>query len=530
MSHQSKKNENFGRDEMFALLGGDLRESLTRAPSKTTSGSKQYGSAAKSKRDSKKDFADMTVEETAAYLLEENKRKAKKIQSHRPTSAGASHHPNRHRSSKQRQYQALALEQTPAEILTKPAPNQHQERDSSSSDESSPIASTSALEGKRARRPRYDSSSSSSDSDEPTARRSTLMHRHDSEGDSSSDGDDRRQRLLAKRRAAAAAADHKSEHRVEAIHSTSHDDDADSDTKSAIHTDEKEIISEDHTQGQMERKNETICAADVMSTGDMESDSSSNDESSSSSNESSSSDDEEEILVKPVFVPKHKRGTIKAITDEQKEEESFKNKKQEQELRRQKESRAMVQQVIALAKLDAAVDEDTGIDGVLHAHNEIPNDDDDIDHDAWEIRELKRILQNIDAEETRLQEEKEKLRRRNMTDEERMQEDIKNGLYRKPGQQREASEQNKPQRYYHKGAFFMDEDEWEEGDVRRKASEYAKAATGDDKIDKASLPEVMRVKKFGRSGQGRYKGLVSEDTTDKTVATLPLLNATRKGK
>ena len=82
------------------------------------------------------------------------------------------------------------------------------------------------------------------------------------------------------------------------------------------------------------------------------------------------------------------------------------------------------------------------------------------------------------------------------------------------------------QKYYHRGAFYMDEDTLAKGkseaegeadksgmDVRMKAHEYASAATGDDKFNKAAMPSVMQVKNFGRKGGTKYKGLVGEDTT-----------------
>lgn len=63
------------------------------------------------------------------------------------------------------------------------------------------------------------------------------------------------------------------------------------------------------------------------------------------------------------------------------------------------------------------------------------------------------------------------------------------------------------QKYYHRGAFFLDQDE----DVLKR--DVAKP-TLEDHFDKASLPKVMQVKNFGRSGQTKYTHLVDQDTTD----------------
>merc|ERR1712227_1181899 len=62
------------------------------------------------------------------------------------------------------------------------------------------------------------------------------------------------------------------------------------------------------------------------------------------------------------------------------------------------------------------------------------------------------------------------------------------------------------QKYYHRGAFYMDE---EENVLKRDVSH----ATLEDKFDKTVLPKVMQVKNFGRSGRTKYTHLVDQDTT-----------------
>jgi microfibrillar-associated protein 1 len=117
-----------------------------------------------------------------------------------------------------------------------------------------------------------------------------------------------------------------------------------------------------------------------------------------------------------------------------------------------------------------------------------------------------------------------------MTDEERMIEDELIGEYKTPGPERQQGKEESRymQRFYHPGAFYMDDSEWDANDVRHKAKEYARAATGEDKIDKRNLPEVMQVKKFGFARQGtKYKGLAKEDTTDKGMEILPIVKKTK---
>lgn len=103
------------------------------------------------------------------------------------------------------------------------------------------------------------------------------------------------------------------------------------------------------------------------------------------------------------------------------------------------------------------------------------------------------------------------MRRRNMTDEERLAEDKLLGK-----QTAEEARQNKPkmkflQKYYHKGAFYMDSDSVQKGeDVR--ARDYS-AATQDDSVNRETLPKILQVRNFGKKGRTKYTHLVDQDTT-----------------
>ena len=63
------------------------------------------------------------------------------------------------------------------------------------------------------------------------------------------------------------------------------------------------------------------------------------------------------------------------------------------------------------------------------------------------------------------------------------------------------------QKYYHRGAFFLDKEE-------NVFSRDVTSATLEDKFDKTVLPKVMQVKNFGRSGRTKYTHLVDQDTTE----------------
>lgn len=130
------------------------------------------------------------------------------------------------------------------------------------------------------------------------------------------------------------------------------------------------------------------------------------------------------------------------------------------------------------------------------------------------------MQRDAEEREAREVEKAELLRRRAMTDEERMKEDelLKGGR---------NNDDEKPkmkflQKYYHKGVFYMDEDSTKnQNDVRLK--DYHAPTLGDT-VDKTQLPEIMRVKNFGKKGRTKYTHLVDQDTTmqgNKRIDTRP---------
>jgi microfibrillar-associated protein 1 len=372
------------------------------------------------------------------------------------------------------------------------------------------------------KRRRYHSSSSSSEEDVPDRRQA------DSSSDDDSEIDQRRKRLVQQR----------AKERVENSSSSDDDDDkiksrrgrppkgssSEEEERRAPTTEDNKKIASDNASRDKPQSAKPLSTAKGKPR--PSSSSSSSEEESGSSSEEESSEEEEEAnqITRPVFIPKHKRGKPSAEEEEAKQELQ-EHEKLEQLQKRKQESRALVQQVVAAtAKVVPNWDSSSGMEGLLAgARNDVPDDSDDTtDRDAWEVRELMRLIEDWDIEEDRVRDEKDLAHRRRMTDDERLQEDIADGRYRRPGEKPKDGDDNPQGRYFHKGAFYMDESEWDQSDVRKKADEYAKAATGSDKIDKNILPEVMRVKKFGLANQSKYKGLAAEDTTDRQARMLPL--------
>lgn len=153
--------------------------------------------------------------------------------------------------------------------------------------------------------------------------------------------------------------------------------------------------------------------------------------------------------------------------------------------------------------LDATdVDSDSGL----------PDDTDDLDDDmefeSWKLREILRLKRDSEDREKEALEKAEILRRRNMTDEDRYEEDKRLGKFA----EKEKQKWKFLQKYYHKGVFYMDDDtlKKDKADVRNR--DYS-APTLEDNYNKEVLPSVLQVKNFGKRGRTKYTHLVDQDTT-----------------
>lgn len=220
-------------------------------------------------------------------------------------------------------------------------------------------------------------------------------------------------------------------------------------------------------------------------------------------------DDEEDFvepLLKPVFVPKDSRQTV--LDEEVLAEEEARAQEE-----RQKEAHSLLAEhvrITAIAKAKKKAEELEATSGAFDPRS--VEDTDDVDAEAeleaWKLRELLRIKRDREEREAREREQIELERIRNLTESERQE------LDKQKAAEWEASKSQKSdykflQKYYHKGAFFGDL-ESSESVVKR---DYAQP-TGEDRANRALLPEVMQVRNFGKRGRTKWTHLTAEDTTN----------------
>lgn len=141
------------------------------------------------------------------------------------------------------------------------------------------------------------------------------------------------------------------------------------------------------------------------------------------------------------------------------------------------------------------------------------------EYEAWKVRELLRIKRE---REERFQRDEELLdieRRRNMTDAEVREENKKLGKV-----DVEKQSMRFMQRYYHKGAFFTDDNRVAEALEKTDVM----APTLEDRFDRSILPSVLQVKNFGKAGRTKYTHLADQDTTQvssRRVSQTPIISS-----
>mmetsp|Transcript_52731 Transcript_52731/g.136157 ORF Transcript_52731/g.136157 Transcript_52731/m.136157 type:complete len:490 (+) Transcript_52731:197-1666(+) len=235
------------------------------------------------------------------------------------------------------------------------------------------------------------------------------------------------------------------------------------------------------------------------------------------SEEESSDDDDlrRTALLKPVFVSKTARETVKEREALEKEEEENRVKEEAKKVERKAESKGILVDTIR-AEAEA---ESAGLNDNEHSDGELLDDDDEKneaeEYELWKIRELKRIKRD---REERLERQKEMEmieRRRQMTDAEREADDKR--LDEKSHKRDDAKNFNFLQKYYHRGGFFQDKATTGEEPLYNR--DYHEPLE-EEKFDKTALPKAMQLRRgqFGKKGQVKHTHLTEADTTDFSAA------------
>jgi microfibrillar-associated protein 1 len=234
-------------------------------------------------------------------------------------------------------------------------------------------------------------------------------------------------------------------------------------------------------------------------------------------------------MVRPVFVSRAKRETLKNETRDGKEvadadaewaarDEAHRRKRAE-ESRRLLELELERETAIANAEANAeASDVDT--DDEL--------EDPSVAYQAWRLRELARIEEDEKTRDRMFAEREEQEKIRRMSEAEKKKYfDAHPELRRGFGDETDAggatNRGEKPklgfmQKYYHKGAFFQEAADDAFGTAATHeiyARDFSAATGGDRGVDKSALPKAMQVRgdKFGKVGQTKWTHLANEDTS-----------------
>jgi microfibrillar-associated protein 1 len=219
----------------------------------------------------------------------------------------------------------------------------------------------------------------------------------------------------------------------------------------------------------------------------------------SSEYEEDDSEEDHEPRIKPQFVRRKERTTII-----EKEKDLIKQKQLEVEAKKQAKERRrytlkLVEDSIKKDMEAQKAEKDPSINDV-----QTDDDNDELEYEAWKLRELKRIKRERDERDALEKEKNEIDKLRNMTEEERRKE-----LQSNPKLVTNKGVKGKYkflQKYYHRGAFYLDKEE-------TVFKQDFSMPTLEDHFDKTILPKVMQVKNFGRCGRTKYTHLLDQDTT-----------------
>ncbi|KAF3904180.1 hypothetical protein AA313_de0208392 [Arthrobotrys entomopaga] len=239
-------------------------------------------------------------------------------------------------------------------------------------------------------------------------------------------------------------------------------------------------------------------------------------ESSSDSDDSSEEEESEEEqqprkLIRPTFIPKSKRQVPAASTSTTTDTDKSLLET------RKSETHALVESAIRKEAIEASAIRTKHLTADLtdNHHTEPPDDTDDLDPQseraAWKLRELLRIKRARDAIE-QIEKEREAIEsRRAMDAEEKLKEDLEYVARQRAETQERRGKMGFLQKFYHKGAFYQDDD----SELLRR--DYATARVEDEVVNRELLPKALQIRsmdQLGKRGRTKWTHLSAEDTTN----------------
>ena len=232
-------------------------------------------------------------------------------------------------------------------------------------------------------------------------------------------------------------------------------------------------------------------------------------ETESESEDSSSEEEAPRKLLRPTFIKKDSRkeapqqAAAAVATISEVHENAQRNEKANAMVEEQLEKVAIAKEAGRREWDDDEIEESVQVD-----------DTDDLDPEteraAWKLRELKRVKREREAIELAEKEREEIERRRNLSKDEREAEDQEFLSAQKEAKEGKGK-MSYMQKYFHKGAFFQDDEAAQTITDR----DIMGSRIADDVGNRELLPQFMQVRdmsKLGKKGRTRYKDLKTEDT------------------
>ena len=219
-----------------------------------------------------------------------------------------------------------------------------------------------------------------------------------------------------------------------------------------------------------------------------------------STEEDNLSEESKELEIK--YIPKEKRTQLKINTD-------LENKEQiASQIRNEiiKESKEIDDKQKVILDYDS--------DDLDDQSTYLPNDKDNYDDlnafSDWKTRELSRIEFHSNQLKQKLEEKEEIMRRRELTDEQVLTENLKLGS--DATLQPFRSKYTYMQKYYAKPVFYQDSKEMQNNLNNRDIN----LQTEDDQFNISLLPKILQKRKgdFGKKGQSKHTHLADVDTTE----------------